>query len=247
MGKGQLPALAAAHPEAYTALIDCYLRSPLIAALNMILATDMLAPPAAAVLGSEEQLGSSVTAAGLASALTSLVKRAVQFVTAATGMQQVAPRAVATPEFERAAAACYPAAVASLASCFLASVAVQIADAASAMSRTSSSRGSQAAARVALLAVVLACSLVQLADAMEAAGPQLMFRALRSNPTYNVMWAPGGIDHSIELGQMLPKGNQAQKGCSGSSGSWLCCKRCSRCCLVCGCWTLQPCLGMNSC
>ena len=45
---------------------------------------------------------------------------------------------------------------------------------------SSSSSSSQAAASIALLSVVAARSLVQLADAAEAVGPQLMFRCSRA-------------------------------------------------------------------
>jgi hypothetical protein len=52
----------------------------------MYLAAGMLAHPVAAVLDSGELLRSSVAAASAASVLTSLVKRTVQFITAATSM-----------------------------------------------------------------------------------------------------------------------------------------------------------------
>jgi hypothetical protein len=62
----------------------------------------------------------------------------------------------------------------------------------------SSTSSNQAAASIALLAVVLARSLVQMADAMEAAGPQLLFRSLMAKPLYALMWEdsqPGDTRH----------------------------------------------------
>ncbi|WIA36510.1 hypothetical protein OEZ86_007804 [Tetradesmus obliquus] len=43
--------LAAAHPEAFTAFIDCYMRSPVLLAADMMAALEVLAHAAAAVLG----------------------------------------------------------------------------------------------------------------------------------------------------------------------------------------------------
>jgi hypothetical protein len=83
--------------------------------------------------------------------------------------------------------------------------------AAVAMSKTTSSRdSSQAAASIALLAVVLARGLVQLADAMEAAGPQLLFEARRARPSFQLTWAPGGQHHMVELVNIPPYGDPAQ-------------------------------------
>jgi hypothetical protein len=72
-------------------------------------------------------------------------------------------------------------------------------------------RGSQAAASVALMAVLLARCVVQLADAMAAAGPQLLFRSLKSEPGYEVMWQPGGQLYTIDTAQILPVGSPAQQ------------------------------------
>jgi hypothetical protein len=109
-GLGQLPALAAAHPEAYTALIDCCLRCPLLKAADMPAAAQLLAPAVDAVLPYM-----------MNKLLQDLAKH------------------LNSP-----------------------------------LSSSSSSGTSQARASTALLAVVLARSTVQLADAMEAAGPQLL-------------------------------------------------------------------------
>uniref|UniRef100_A0A383WD05 MYND-type domain-containing protein n=1 Tax=Tetradesmus obliquus TaxID=3088 RepID=A0A383WD05_TETOB len=51
---GQLPDLAAAHPEAYCSLIDCCVRSPLLTAADMLAAAQLLEHAAAAVLCSVE-------------------------------------------------------------------------------------------------------------------------------------------------------------------------------------------------
>uniref|UniRef100_A0A383VUM1 MYND-type domain-containing protein n=1 Tax=Tetradesmus obliquus TaxID=3088 RepID=A0A383VUM1_TETOB len=168
----QLPALAAAHPEAYTALVDCFLRSLVTDAFNLTPAAEVLTHALAAVLGSQELLGRSVAVASLVSAVASLVKRAVQFVTAtslhAAGRWPAAVPASLRPRLAAAAAACYPAAVPPLVSSILTPCAAQLLEAASTVSSTgSATAGSQAAASVALLAVVLARSAVQLADAME--------------------------------------------------------------------------------
>ncbi|KAF6260223.1 hypothetical protein COO60DRAFT_1685666, partial [Scenedesmus sp. NREL 46B-D3] len=55
-------------------------------------------------------------------------------------------------------------------------------------SRSVSGTSSQASASAALLAVVLSRSIVQLADAMDTAGPQLLFDFLAAKPCYRVMW-----------------------------------------------------------
>jgi hypothetical protein len=55
-----------------------------------------------------------------------------------------------------------------------------------------SGSSSQASASCALLAVALGRSLGQLAGAMEAAGPQLLFDSLAAQPCYRVMWSACG-------------------------------------------------------
>jgi hypothetical protein len=143
------------------------------------------------VLGSEAALANTAAVAGLASALTSLVKRMVQFIRAAANMQH-------QPTAD-AAAAYFPAAAPTI----LDQLFVQPYQdytsqtvAASSSSSCSCSCSRQVHASAALLAVVLARSLVQLADAMEAAGPQLMFDSLVAAPAFKVQWAS-------TFGQML--------------------------------------------
>lgn len=102
--------LAAAHPQAFTALIDCCLRSPVMQAVDMLAAVEVLAHAAVAVLGSGARpsgaLDDTAAVAGLASAVTSFAKRAEQLTRAAIKQQpQVAQG------FGAAAAACFPAAL----------------------------------------------------------------------------------------------------------------------------------------
>uniref|UniRef100_A0A383WBJ7 Uncharacterized protein n=1 Tax=Tetradesmus obliquus TaxID=3088 RepID=A0A383WBJ7_TETOB len=67
--------LAAAHPEAFTALVDCYVRSPVLTAADMAAAIEVLAHAAVAVLGSSNRpagaLHNTAAAAGLSSAIAS--------------------------------------------------------------------------------------------------------------------------------------------------------------------------------
>jgi hypothetical protein len=80
---GQLPELAAAHPEAYASFADCSIFSHLMKPIDMMLAYDLLQQAHGAVLGGSRrettQLGNAAAVAALASALTSFVKRTVQF------------------------------------------------------------------------------------------------------------------------------------------------------------------------
>jgi hypothetical protein len=48
---GQLPELAAAHPEAYASFVDCSLRSHMLLPIDMMLAYDLLEQAHSAVLG----------------------------------------------------------------------------------------------------------------------------------------------------------------------------------------------------
>jgi hypothetical protein len=214
---GQLPSLAAAHPEAYTALMDCFLRAPVMHAADMVAAGQMVRQ-AAVLLDSDAFLGNTVAVAGLASAITSLFNRAVQFVKDACSIQQQQQQLVAEPS--QLAAACYPAAVWVLVRDIVAAfssgvwgAAMRIARPASQNSsdRSSSSSASQAAASAALLAVVLARSLVQVADAMQAAGPQLLFECQRREAAFLVKWAPGGQVHGLAAAAVVPPGNAAQQ------------------------------------
>jgi hypothetical protein len=76
---------------------------------------------------------------------------------------------------------------------------------------SSSSRTSQAAAGAVLLAVVLARSLVQLADAVEAAGPQLLFDCQTRQPAFHLKWSPAGHVHRLQMGAVLPLGSAPQQ------------------------------------
>jgi hypothetical protein len=70
---------------------------------------------------------------------------------------------------------------------------------------------SQAAASAALLAGVLARSLVQLADAMEAAGPQLYHKCLMERPNYMLMWQFSQENNASVLNRVLgPRGEKEQ-------------------------------------
>jgi hypothetical protein len=146
------------------------------------------------MLASQAALGNTAAVAGLASALTSLAKRAVQCITAAADLQSQ-PAAAATGE---AVAAYFPAAAPFIAidcvgrpACLLAgqfeSLETATAGAGNAAGSSSSS-DSQAAASAALLAVVFARSLVQLADAMEAAGPDVYLKSVLGRPAFEMRW-----------------------------------------------------------
>ncbi|KAF6254255.1 hypothetical protein COO60DRAFT_335067 [Scenedesmus sp. NREL 46B-D3] len=210
---GQLPGLAAAHPEAYTALFDCWLRVPVLPADCMLVASQLLSYAVTAVLGSAAALSNTAAVAGLASALTSLVKRAVQFTRAAAALQ--AQSAAAGD-----AAAFFPAAIDHITGDCFRMMACAICDAstsshvfAAPAAGSASGSNSQAAASAALLAVVLARSLVQLADAMEAAGPEVYSRSLLGEPSFRVRWiravdAAGGMFATAEL---HPCGSEQQQ------------------------------------
>jgi hypothetical protein len=214
---GQLSSLAAAHPEAYTALIDCFLRVPVMEAAAMVAAGHVMQLAVAAVLDSDAVMANTIAVASLASAITSLVKRAVQFVRDPCGMQQKRQQLAA--EQAQLAAACYPAAGWALVRFGLGPISRGGSWAAKRITQTaipsnsssSSSSTSQAAASAALLAVVLARSLVQLADAMEAAGPQLLFRCQQPKPAFHLKWVPGGQVHVKALGAAVPPGNAPQQ------------------------------------
>uniref|UniRef100_A0A383VUQ7 Uncharacterized protein n=1 Tax=Tetradesmus obliquus TaxID=3088 RepID=A0A383VUQ7_TETOB len=199
--EGHLTALAAAHPEAYTALIDCCMRSNQLAAHDMFAAAQLLAPALTAVLSCQTLLANTAAVAGLASALTSLAKRAVQFTRAAARMQQeqqaaARPEATSAAAAAAAAAAYFPAAVPKIVDVLfklpdMRNTAALVGSSSSSSNTSSSSSSSrnQVCASAVLLAVVLARSIVQLADAMEAAGPQLLFDSLAARPAFNVQWA----------------------------------------------------------
>jgi hypothetical protein len=188
--QGQLPSLAAAHPATYARFIESCLRCPLLTAVDMVAASGHLACVVTAVAGSPAALSNTAAVAGLASALTSLVKRAVQFTKAAVlskGQQLEQDDEISI------AAAKFPAALPHIVEDVLQRLAVGLTTAVSSSSSSSDKR--QVAASAALLAVVVARSIVQLADAMDAAGPQLLLDSLTAAPAFAMGWASayGGL------------------------------------------------------
>jgi hypothetical protein len=233
LSDGQLPSLAAAHLGAYTALIDCCLRSPLHRKDEVLAAARLLSFAMDAVLGSVTALSSTAAVAGLASALTSLVKRAVQL-TAASDWQgrlattPAAAAAAAPTSAEHSLASDLGAMSANLAaavpslfqSCFLGFEPVQVESVASLTSSSSSTSSSscQAAASYALLVVLMARSLLQLANAMEAAGPQLLFSALTAQATSRIAWSSD--PNAAVVIEMKPFGDHVQSGVHGTWVQW---------------------------
>jgi hypothetical protein len=197
---GQLPSLAAAHPEAYTALIDCWLRMPVLPAKSMLVPGPLLLH-ASPWRGSQAALDSTAAVAGLASALTSLVKRAVQLIRSASDLQSQ-QAAAATGEAD-AAAAYFPAAAHIIAVEWIARQArmstnwfESLDTAAAGAGNAVGSSSSQAAVCAVLLAVVFARSLAQLADAMEAAGPEVYYKSLLGRPVFRMRWLNEPADAS---------------------------------------------------
>jgi hypothetical protein len=206
---GQLPTLAAAHPQAYTALIDCCLRIPGMSHFSMLLPGRLLlyASPAM-LLGSQAALDHPAAVAGLASALTSLSKLVVQRISKAADLQSQ-PAAAATD----ATAAYFPAAAPNIAIDCVGDPArtligwfegLDSAAAGNVGGSSSSSSSSQAAASAALLAVVFARSFVQLADVMNAAGPRVFLRSVLGRPVFAMRWLnePGGHGCNFATQQM---------------------------------------------
>jgi hypothetical protein len=165
------------------------MRSQQLQARDMLAATELLVHAVHAVLGSLAALSNAAAVAGLASALTSLVKRAVQFNRTAANMQE-------QPEAEHTAAAYFPRAVAQIVVLLLTESSVDYRLFAAAITSNGSS-SIQMRASAALLAVVLLRSLVQLAEAMEAAGPRLMCESLTAGPLFIVRWAPSLDGHTV--------------------------------------------------
>jgi hypothetical protein len=145
---------------------------------------------------SSKLAGNTSAAAALASALNSLVKRSVQLVKAAVSLQAQSSQPIAAAatlqDRASAAAACFPGAVSTVV------VGEHLKDLGSALltaldgplrsAERSSSSSRQGKASAALLVVVLVRSLLQLADALQAAGPQLLFDCLMARPVYPLMW-----------------------------------------------------------
>jgi hypothetical protein len=189
----------------------------------MLLPGQLLLFATPAVLVSQAALDNTAAVASLASALTSLAKRAVQHITAAADLQSQ-PAAAGIRDAD-AVAAYFPAAARYIAADCVAEPALvltkwirSLQTAASGTGNTaggssSSSRSSsQAAASAALLAVVLARSLVQLADAMEAAGPEVYLKSLLGRPVFRMQWLnePAAGGHTYSTLQVLPVGRVNQ-------------------------------------
>jgi hypothetical protein len=201
--------LAAAHPAAFAAFIDCYMRSPALEASYMLAAVGVLAHAALAVLGcAGRPLGAlddtAAAAASLASALTSFVKRAVQYTQAAV-MLQGQTAAVPAQGGSQQAAVHFPAAL------FVITQVMQGIFASSLLTASQDgAASSEAAGGVMLLSVVAARSLVQLADAMQGAGPQLLCRSLTACPKYISSWDAERGDGAVLLQQVGPGSGNAR-------------------------------------
>jgi hypothetical protein len=164
----------------------------------MVAASEQLSHAVTAVVSSAAALANTAAVAAVASAVTSLVKRAVQFTKAAVSLngQQLQQ---GVHEIDSKAAANFPVALPYIVDEVLKKLvqglgAVFSGSSNSSSSRTSSSSRSsgrnqlQARASAALLAVVAARSILQLADAMEAAGPQLLLVSQNAAPAFKVAW-----------------------------------------------------------
>ncbi|KAF6242030.1 hypothetical protein COO60DRAFT_244134 [Scenedesmus sp. NREL 46B-D3] len=173
----------------------------------MLVASQLLSHAAAAAA-----MSNTAAVAGLASAVTSLVKRAVQLIRASAALQ-------AQSEAATDAAACFSPAICVIAGGCVGRTASSICDAnashifAAPGAGSATGNNSQAAASAALLAVVHARSLVQLADAMEAAGPEGYFRSLLGKPLFSIRWLSqvytGGALYKIA--PMSPYGSEQQQ------------------------------------
>jgi hypothetical protein len=137
-----------------------------------------------AVLSSTTALANTAAVAALASALTSLVKRAVQFTKAAVSLRS---QQLEQDSLDSKAAANFPVALPHIENQVLQELFKGFGAIFS--SSSSSSNQLQARASAALLAVVAARSIVQLADAMEAAGPQLLLESHNAAPAFRIGWA----------------------------------------------------------
>jgi hypothetical protein len=193
---GQLPSLAAAHPEAYARFIDCCVRSPQLQASDMAAATEQLSHAVTAMLSSAAALANTAAVASVASALASLVKRAVQFTHAAVLLRG---QQLEQDTQHDTAAAHFPAALSYIMDQLLYKLATGLKAVSS--SSSSSSNKQQARASAVLLAVVAARSLAQLAAAMEAAGPQLMLASHDAAPAFSFGWA-SAFDNAL-IGNLM--------------------------------------------
>jgi hypothetical protein len=203
--------------------------------MDMRVAVQMLKVGLGVVLDSEAALCNTAAVASLASARTSLIKRAVQFLQAASS-EQVQQAAAEANIKGATAAACFAALVPDLLGtcpggqtgpmCHAARIVYDSRKASSTASSTGSGK-SQAAASAALLAVVLARSIVQLADAMEAAGPQLLFDSVMAQPGFgSALTAASHV--ATDLGRIIalhvtelqPMGGQQQHSVLGQWQCW---------------------------
>jgi hypothetical protein len=154
--------------------------------------------------GPQPALDNTAAVAGLASAMTSLTKRAVQHIRAAADLQlQPAALLAAASDEAPGAAAYFPAAAASMTidcvskpACLLTdwfnSAEAAAAGAGNAGGSSSSSSGgsssSQASSSAALLAVMCARSLVQVADAVDAVGPRVYLVSVLGKPVFRMRY-----------------------------------------------------------
>jgi hypothetical protein len=164
------------------------------------------------VLGSDAALSNTVRVAGLASALTSLVKRAVQLtrLALATAAEHTleSDSGATSPNFTAAVPCLFQ-------QCFFNFAPAQVETVVSLTSSSGSGSSRQAAASLALLVVLLSRSLVQLAHAMEAAGPQLLFDCMTAQTTSTIAWA-ANMATAISF-KMLPFDHTN----SGAQGCWI--------------------------
>jgi hypothetical protein len=193
---------------------------PVLAPDSMLVPGRLLLYASPELLGSQAALENTAAVAGFASALTSLAKRTVQRIRAAADLQSQPAILSVSENYE--AAAYFPAAAPYLADDCIAkpagiltdwfgSVETAAAGTGDAVGSSSSS-SSQAAASAALLAVVFARSLVQLADAMEAAGPEVYLRSVLSRPTFVMRWLnkPDTAGETFSTQRILPAGRLDQ-------------------------------------
>jgi hypothetical protein len=150
----------------------------------MLAAAVLLKHAAAAVMSSQAALCNTAAVSGLASALASLVKRAVQFTKGAVEQQR---QLASTASPAQLAAAYFPSALV-WAYKMLQLPSTQSSSAVYISSSGNSSSSSQSSASTALLLVVLARGACQLADAMQVAGPETLLQSLLAAPTYFVAW-----------------------------------------------------------
>jgi hypothetical protein len=187
---------------------------PVLAPDSMLVPGRLLLYASPEILGPQAALENTAAVAGFASALTSLAKRTVQRIRAAADLQSQPAILSASENYE--AAAYFPAAASYLADDCIAKPAGFLTDwfggvetaAAATGDAVGSSSSSQAASSAALLAVVFARTLVQLADAMEAAGPEVYSRSVLSRPAFVMRWLnkPDTTGETFSTQRILPAG-----------------------------------------